>query len=195
MFSSLTSDLQTSPGFYVTFWQLSMYDLTPPGSKYNEEVSALRTLSCQEDSKVIAAKHSLSRTTRLTAQSHRLKHAWYNDFVNNLTKEYNEQTASWAFTIKCLAQEKSHWFTGVSGDSLSIFLKARWPNERFPGIKPLISAIIEHCIQPRALLSPMDAEFCTQFIRILHLQGTPSFYTLMCYDKVPPSLWLLSSHL
>lgn len=59
---------------------------------------------------------------------------------------------------------------------------------RVPGIKPLVSAIVEHCIQPRALLSPMDAEFCAQFIRVLHLQGTPGFYTLMCYDKVRPSL-------
>ena len=114
----------------MTFWQLSTYDLTPPGSKYDEEVSALRTLSRQEDSKVIAAERSSSRTTRLTAQSHRLKRARYNDFVNNLTKEYKEQTASRAFTIKRLAREKSHWFTGASGDSFSIFFKARRPNEK-----------------------------------------------------------------
>ena len=30
----------------------------------------------------------------------------------------------------------------------------------------------------------MDADFCAQFIKVLHLQGTPGFHTLLCYDKV-----------
>lgn len=48
----------------------------------------------------------------------------------------------------------------------------------------LASAIIEHCIQPRCLLSPMDADYCAQIIKVIHTQGTPGFPTLMCYDKV-----------
>ena len=48
----------------------------------------------------------------------------------------------------------------------------------------LVNSIIEHCIQPRCLLSPMDADFCAQFIKVMHTQGTPGFHTLMCYDKV-----------
>jgi hypothetical protein len=30
----------------------------------------------------------------------------------------------------------------------------------------------------------MDADFCAQFIKVLHTQGTPGFSTLLCYDKV-----------
>lgn len=30
----------------------------------------------------------------------------------------------------------------------------------------------------------MDADFCAQFIKVLHTQGTPGFPTLLCYDKV-----------
>lgn len=48
----------------------------------------------------------------------------------------------------------------------------------------LASAIIEHCIQPRCLLSPMDADYCAQIIKVIHTQGTLGFPTLMCYDKV-----------
>lgn len=48
----------------------------------------------------------------------------------------------------------------------------------------LASAIIEHCIQPRCLLSPMDADYCAQIIKVIHTQGTQGFPTLMCYDKV-----------
>lgn len=33
----------------------------------------------------------------------------------------------------------------------------------------------------------MDADFCAQFIKVMHLQGTPGFSTLQCYDKVSPS--------
>lgn len=53
-----------------------------------------------------------------------------------------------------------------------------------PKAAALAAAIIEYCIQPRCLISPMDADFCAQFIKVIHLQGTPGFSTLMCYDKV-----------
>lgn len=53
----------------------------------------------------------------------------------------------------------------------------------------LINALIEHCFQPRCVLSPMDADFCVQFVRVMHLQGTPGFWTLTCYDRVSPPLF------
>lgn len=34
----------------------------------------------------------------------------------------------------------------------------------------------------------MDADFCVQFVRVMHLQGTPGFWTLTCYDRVSPLL-------
>lgn len=52
----------------------------------------------------------------------------------------------------------------------------------------LVSSLIEHCIIPRCLLSPMDADFCARFIMTIHLCGTPGFPTLLCYDKVRPIL-------
>ncbi|KAF9468910.1 transcription factor/nuclear export subunit protein 2-domain-containing protein [Collybia nuda] len=154
------------PGFYLTFWQLSTYDLSPPAAKYDEEGAALRTLSRQEDSKYIAADRSADRVKRLTASSHRTRRDRYNMFVNTLAQEFKEQTVSRAFTMKRLAREKQHWF---AHSTKSI---------------PLVGALIEHCIQPRCLLSPMDADFCAQFIKVLHTQGTPGFHTLMCYDKL-----------
>ncbi|KAF8165073.1 transcription factor/nuclear export subunit protein 2-domain-containing protein [Crassisporium funariophilum] len=154
------------PGFYLTFWQLSTYDLTPPSTKYDEESSKLKTLSRQEDSKYIAADRSADRSKRLSASSHRTRRDRYTTFVNVLANEFKEQTVFRAFTIKRLAREKQHWFSHAT---------------RFT---PLVNSIIEHCIQPRCLLSPMDADFCAQFIRILHTQGTPGFHTLGCYDKL-----------
>ncbi|KAG1756059.1 transcription factor/nuclear export subunit protein 2-domain-containing protein [Suillus lakei] len=155
------------PGFYLTFWQLSMYDLAPPAARYDEECAALRTLSRQEDSKYIAADRSADRTKRLSASSHRAKRDRYNAFVNTLAQEFKEQTASRVFTMKRLAREKHHWFAHTEHRS-----------------SVLASAIIEHCIQPRCLLSPMDADFCAQFIKVMHTQGTPGFPTLVVYDKL-----------
>ncbi|KAF9224309.1 hypothetical protein BS17DRAFT_779623 [Gyrodon lividus] len=155
------------PGFYLTFWQLSMYDLAPPAARYDEEGAALRTLSRQEDAKYISADRSSDRAKRLTVTSHRARRDRCNAFVNTLAQEFKEQTASRVFTLKRLAREKQHWFAHVEHRSTV-----------------LASAIIEHCIQPRCLLSPMDADYCAQIIKVIHTQGTPGFPTLMCYDKL-----------
>ncbi|KAM6495643.1 Transcription factor/nuclear export subunit protein 2 domain containing protein [Amanita muscaria] len=154
------------PGFYMTFWQLSTYDLTPPAIRYDEEGAALRTLSRQEDSKYIAADRSADRVKRMAAPAHRTRRDRYNHYVNLLAQEFKEQTISREYTIKRLGREKHHWFTHSSKANL------------------LVNSIIEHCIQPRSLLSPMDADFCAQFIKVMHTQGTPGFHTLMCYDKL-----------
>ncbi|KAG6378421.1 transcription factor/nuclear export subunit protein 2-domain-containing protein [Boletus reticuloceps] len=155
------------PAFYLTFWQLSMYDLSPPAARYDEEGAALRTLSRQEDAKYISADRSSDRAKRLTASSHRARRDRCNAFVNTLAQEFKEQTASRVFTLKRLAREKQHWFAHVE--------------HRYA---VLASAIIEHCIQPRCLLSPMDADYCAQIIKVVHTQGTLGFPTLMCYDKL-----------
>ena len=181
MFAFLYAELPHRPGFYVTFWQLSTYDLVPPGTKYDEEGAALRALSRNEDAKCTAADRSADRSKRLTAASHRARRDRYNIFVNTLAQEFKEQTISRAFTIKRLAREKQHWFSHgtspfVDLPLMLIFLIA-------PKATVLVPCLIEHCIQPRCLLSPMDADFCAQFIKVIHTQGTPGFPTLQCYDK------------
>ncbi|KAF9534975.1 transcription factor/nuclear export subunit protein 2-domain-containing protein [Crepidotus variabilis] len=154
------------PAFYVTFWQLSMYDLAPPGTKYEEESTKLRSLSRQEDTKYTAADRSTDRNKRLTANAHRTKRDRFNKYVDLLGQELNQQTMSRQFTIKRLAKEKLHWFAHC------------------PRAQVLCTAIYEHCIQARCLLSPMDADFCAHFLHMLHTQGTPGFHTLGLYDKI-----------
>lgn len=48
----------------------------------------------------------------------------------------------------------------------------------------LVTYIIQYCLFPRALLSPMDADFAAQFIKVLHNLGTKNFWTVGCYNKV-----------
>ncbi|TFY81790.1 hypothetical protein EWM64_g2223 [Hericium alpestre] len=154
------------PGFYMTFWQLSTYDLAPPSSKYDEEGANLRALSRQEDTKYVQADRSSDRTKRQTAFAHRSRRERYNMFVHTLAQELKEQMISRMYTIKRLNKEKGHWFRHSTKAAV------------------LSSAIIEHCIQPRCLLSPMDADYCVQMIKVIHTLGTPGFSTLMVYDKL-----------
>ncbi|KAF9647035.1 hypothetical protein BDM02DRAFT_2819645 [Thelephora ganbajun] len=154
------------PAFYLTFWQLSTYDLSPPGARYDEEQAALRTLSRQEDGKYSAAERSADRSVRGTATAHRQRRDRYSSYVHKLAQEYKNQATVRAFTIKRLQQEKNHWFAGNTKAAA------------------LINALIEYCFQPRCVLSPMDADFCVQFVRVMHLQGTPGFWTLTCYDRL-----------
>ena len=154
------------PGFYLTFWQLSTYDLAPPASRYEEEGAALRALSRQEDSKYNMADRSSDRTKRQGAQAHRGRRDRYAQFAQTLAQELKTQAASRRYTIKRLGKEKAHWFS------------------HGPKAATLASAVIEHCIQPRCLLSPMDADYCAQVIKAVHIMGTPGFSTLMTYDKV-----------
>jgi hypothetical protein len=109
-FRSCEADKDNSPGFYLTFWQLSTYDLSPPAARYDEEGSMLRSLSRQEDSKFLAADRSSDRVKRASANGHRQKRDRYNVFVQKLAKEFKDQTAARAFTMKRLTREKHHWF-------------------------------------------------------------------------------------
>ena len=65
------------PGFYLTFWQLSTYDLAPPAVRYEEEGVQLRSLSRQEDTKYTIVGRSSNRTKRQGAQAHRPKRDRY----------------------------------------------------------------------------------------------------------------------
>lgn len=70
----------------------------------------MRALSRQEDAKYLAADRSSDRVKRATASVHRQKRDRCNIYVQKLAKEFKEQTAARAFTMKRLAREKSHWF-------------------------------------------------------------------------------------
>ncbi|CAL1701359.1 unnamed protein product [Somion occarium] len=154
------------PGFYLTFWQMSTYDISPPSERYQDESLQLRDLSHKEDMAYLAADRSSDRAKRLMASNHRERRNRINTVVAALSEEAKQQTVSRMFTIKRLAREKSHWFA------------------HGPRAHVLATSVIEHCLQPRCLLSPMDADYCSQMIKVIHLQGTPGFSTLMCYDKL-----------
>lgn len=43
---------------------------------------------------------------------------------------------------------------------------------------------IQHCVVPRVMFSPTDAMYCCKFAKLLIEMGTPSFSSLVFFDKV-----------
>ncbi|UZJ52055.1 hypothetical protein CBS101457_001375 [Exobasidium rhododendri] len=88
------------------------------------------------------------------------------DMHNQLRAELREQTLSHATTRKRLLLEKNYWF-------------ADQPNR-----SDIVFKLMQHCVVPRAILSPTDAIFAGKFIRLMHLNGTRNFSSLTAYDKI-----------
>ncbi|GAA96697.1 uncharacterized protein L969DRAFT_246836 [Mixia osmundae IAM 14324] len=81
-----------APGFYVTFWQLSMFDIIVPTASYEREITRLSTMGNDAEPKTQA---------RLT------------EIANGLLAEVGEQNAWRKRTMKRLNTEKDHWFKSM----------------------------------------------------------------------------------
>jgi THO complex subunit 2 len=157
------------PGFYMTFWQMTMYDLSSCKARYDEEIVKARDLV------------TLSKSKAATEDQRRNYYRVENIGIM-LAKESAAQQKAYQFAKRRLAREKAHWF--IKGTSPTvIFIDRTHPTVGSP-VADVAKAVIEHCIQPRCLLSPMDADYCAEIIKVIHQEGTPAFYTLRLYDLV-----------
>ncbi|KAG8827201.1 THO complex subunit 2, partial [Serendipita sp. 399] len=148
--------------FYVTFWQLTQFEIVSLVTHYKEQVT-----------KVVKLAEQHARAEPGPSKSSRDRLAWsekkerIDSFKESLLRESNEHLAVYTATKRRLAVERLHWFDGNFKESAE-----------------LLKYIVQYCVIPRALLSPMDAEFSAQFIRILHGLGTKGFWTLGCYNRL-----------
>lgn len=142
--------------FYVTFWQLSIYDVHVPMASYENEISGVHQ-------QILA----LDRSSSSQRGGKREERERLMNLNEKLQSELKAHIKSHRNTRKRLSLERDHWFT----------------DERF---KPadIVSNFIQYCVWPRILLSPNDASFCAKFIRQLHTLGTPKFSTLGVYDNI-----------
>jgi THO complex subunit 2 len=147
-------------GFYVTFWQLSLYDITIPGKAYEDELSRQhkKMTSISTDRSDI----SVAGTRRKEAEKKNIS-----ELVDRLLKENKDHLKAFAESKARLQREKDQWFVGMS--------------RRY---EQLNSALMEYCFLPRILNSPLDSFFCFKFVKLLHSSGTPNFRTLGFYDLI-----------
>ncbi|PWN43379.1 hypothetical protein IE81DRAFT_329522 [Ceraceosorus guamensis] len=105
---------------------------------------------------MLAKANDHERRGNLKTRDHAL------EVLSHLKAELKAQTLAHSATRRRLAVEKGHWFERAQ----------------------LVAQLLEHCILPRALLSPTDAIFAGRFIRLMHANGTTNFSSLMTYDRI-----------
>ncbi|KAF9903789.1 THO complex subunit 2 [Linnemannia zychae] len=150
-----------SPQFYVTFWQLSLYDIFVPVDQYKAEIAKLKHTVVSMDNDrahygpTAQAKRGRDRERLLISAA-------------RLDMEMKNQLANHKHVMERLKRESQYWFEGLVA------------NDR----QEIASQTIQYCIYPRAVSSNLDALYCSKFIELMHNLGTANFPTLSLYDKL-----------
>jgi THO complex subunit 2 len=147
-------------GFYVTFWQLALYDVTIPGKSYEDELS-------RQHKRIATISSNRADVTAAGARKREAEKKQISNLIDRLLTENKEHLKAFAESKARLSREKGNWFTGMYG-------KAELLN----------SALMEYCFLPRILLSPLDSLFCFKFLKFLHTSGTSNFRTMGFYDSI-----------
>jgi THO complex subunit 2 len=159
--------------FLSMFWSLSMYDLYLPKTRYEAEIKRYKDkiaeferVMQQEDEKTRAAKKS--EVTKMTAT------------IATLQEEMAVQKKQVDAIKKILVSKKDGFFVGVS--------KQIDQNKYV-----ILEAIVQHCVRPRLLMSPIDAVYCSHFFFVLHEIDTPKYNLVNYFDKfikmITPSIF------
>lgn len=149
-----------SPGFFVTFWQLSLSDLQVPAKSYDAEIARLM----REQADIM--RDRLDRSEAGIARKEEAKKHLAST-ADTLRTELKQQIKSFEHTKNRLTREKPAWFVDFN---------KKWDS--------LNDGILEYCIFPRAVLSTEDATYCFKLIKYLHTSGTPNFRTLGFYSHL-----------
>lgn len=164
-------------GFFVTFWQLTLYDIMYPKERYDAEINRLKLLQ-REASAVPVAKADDRRVFVDSVMA----------IASGLVEEAAKHLTARSTINRRLNREKAHWFSGTSlADALS---PKRDLIISFAGVKTkadrarLVDYLLQYCIQPRARMSLPDATFAYQMIKRLHTMNTPHFHTIVLYNQV-----------
>jgi THO complex subunit 2 len=144
--------------FYVTFWQLSLYDIFVPQKSYEDESERLKK-------RVIAISNDRSDISMAGTQKKDREKKEVNKLHDRIVDENKRHLRDYGQTRSRLQKEKTKWFEGMrkKHDVLNI-------------------ALMQNCFLPRILLSPVDALYSFKMLKFLHSSGTPNFRTLGFLD-------------
>ncbi|KAJ1984161.1 THO2 plays a role in transcriptional elongation [Dimargaris verticillata] len=152
-----------TPHFYITFWRLTLNDVSVPRQRYSEVVASLRaraqelTRNTPRDP-IASAQHAQERQRLLTR-------------AEQLGRELVQLTIQCNRCVKQAEAESKHWFIH-QGQSL---VQSRQVNAE---------CIIQGCLYPRIMASVNDAAYCAKWVHLMHQWGTPQFSTLVLYDVI-----------
>ncbi|OOF92138.1 hypothetical protein ASPCADRAFT_56041 [Aspergillus carbonarius ITEM 5010] len=146
--------------FYVTFWQLSLYDVHIPQKAYEDEID-------RQKRKVIAISNDRSDISMAGTQRKEREKRQLTQLQDRILEENKAHLKAYGQTRAKLQKEKDRWFAGMRGkhDSLNV-------------------ALLEQCFLPRLLFSPIDAFYCFKMLKFLHTTGASNFRTVGLLDQL-----------
>ncbi|PWY79111.1 hypothetical protein BO70DRAFT_387880 [Aspergillus heteromorphus CBS 117.55] len=146
--------------FYVTFWQLSLYDVHIPQKAYEDEID-------RQKRKVVTISNDRSDISMMGTQRKEREKKQITQLQDRILEENKAHLKAYGQTRAKLQKEKDRWFVGMRGkhDSLNV-------------------ALLEQCFLPRLLLSSIDAFYCFKMLKFLHTTGAPNFRTVGLLDQL-----------
>ncbi|ORY77024.1 transcription factor/nuclear export subunit protein 2-domain-containing protein [Protomyces lactucae-debilis] len=150
------------PRLYVTFWSLDLYDLSVPVERYAKEIKAIRN-SIKENQQV----NKEDMYTAIRAKEAEVKRL--EALIPGLQAEMKTQMQNHDFIMNQLAKEQLTWY-GVTTDEEAHASRAH--------------SFLQHCILPRALVSPNDASYCARFIAFLHQTKVSNLSMTHLYEEL-----------
>jgi THO complex subunit 2 len=149
-----------NPELYVVFWQLSLTDINGSIDAYVVEQSRL----IKEIRGIMNDRTDMSRSG-VAKKEETMK--ILEKTKDDLFKESGKQIFKFKKVKARLNAVKSEWFTSAHGND-----------------KGVADALLEACFLPRLLLSPIDADYCFTFIKLLHNAGFSNFPILAIYTHL-----------
>ncbi|KXS17816.1 hypothetical protein M427DRAFT_30267 [Gonapodya prolifera JEL478] len=162
-----------SPHFFVTFWQLSMYDLKTPARLYD----TVREKEVRRRDQTLAALNA-GRMDSQTTRNKRKEYERALHLANTMMADKREQEINRRNVLRRLRREKDDWFSNFASRDDSV---------------AAVSMMIEQCFFPRAMLSHADAAFTAKFVMMLHELDTPYFSLITFLNEMVTRLQLVLS--
>lgn len=151
-----------TPNFYLSFWRLGLGDISVPMKGYSTFIDTYHAKIRELDSSIDPTPGLAAKRKR---DKERLQHA-----IAALNAELKKQLQIHEASMKRLKLEKDQWFIAGSASN--------------PSRMEMVTLLMQHCIQPRAIFSPNDAIYTAKFIRLMHSMGTRHFSSLTLYDRI-----------
>jgi THO complex subunit 2 len=163
--------LYLSPRLYLTFWSLSLHDISFPNVAYSVENKRLKDRYSDLDSKVY-------NTQTMPTMSHA--------DIDRANRSRKADLNKILLTIKDLISEQDNHRKHVDSirKVILIYHQSYLRCEEGSNLAMISEYITQHCILERAKLSPGDAVYCTQFFFLLHELEVKYFSTLQFMDRL-----------
>ncbi|ODQ80046.1 hypothetical protein BABINDRAFT_161688 [Babjeviella inositovora NRRL Y-12698] len=160
-----------SQGLYVTFWQLSLYDIVFPEKLYSTETERLTGVinGLASDIRMSYRDKEISYDKISEKEDHKAALA---KIVAAIPGDSAAHRIHHSAVMVRMNREKGHWFPSGEGE-----LQMR--------------DFFSHCLLPRARHSSLDAMYVARFVFMLHLLGAKHFSTLALFKVIFASQFLL----